>query len=168
MPAPSAGEVMLSRAETAALAALESEENEEHGLRRAQAESGLSRQQLQMLRRRADHLASKGYTLKGMNFIKKPLAASPDEPGLARSAKKPEDDAPQKKTTKAKETNGTALVERTPQGQDLYTCPAVDEYRLPTPNSLSEPETAAAAHEANSMTTLAALLAKRRRAKYSA
>lgn len=173
MPAPNAGEVLLNRAETAALAAMEGEEDEDHGFRRAQAESGLSRLQLQTLRRRAQHLSGKGYTLKGQNFVKKPLAAGPDEPGLTRKGVKGEDETVQKPLPAkkvAKEANGFsgALIERTvPPSQDLYTCRDADDYRRPTPNSLSEPETGEHARETNSMTTLAAMLMKRRRAKAS-
>jgi hypothetical protein len=175
MPAPNAGEVLLNRAETAALAAMEGEEDEAHGLRRAQAESGLTRQQLTVLKRRADHLSSKGYTLKGPNFVKKALASSPDEPGLTRKGTKgqtdEELDAPakpkakpaKKKTTEANEAN--ALVERHPdyRKQELYTCPELDDYRLPQPNSMSEPEAGEPHTEANSSTTMAALLAMRRK-----
>ena len=204
MPAPNAGEVLLNRAETAALAALEGEEDAQHGMRRAQAESGLSRVQLQILKRRADHLSGKGYTLKGPNFVKKALAQSPDEPGLTRKGIKGEDDVPAgapaakaakgttaakttakakgttaaKKTTtttvrkksKAKESNGTALLDRSPdyEFQDLYGCADLDDYRKPTPNSMSQPETGEDAKETNSMTTLAAMLMKRRRAKREA
>lgn len=194
MPAPNAGEVMLNRSETAALAAFEAEEDEAYGLRRAQIESGLTRQQLQLLKRRADHLSSKGYTLKGPNFVKKALASSPDEPGLTRKGIKGEDDlaepkpagkvkgldaqaASVKKTTttatakpakrKTTEADGLALVERAPEYafRDLYTCAEMDDYRKPTPNSNSEPETGEDARETNSATTLAAMLLKRRRAK---
>jgi len=193
MPSPNAGEVLLNRAETAALAAFEGEEDPQHGLRRAQAESGLSRVQLQILKRRADHLSSKGYTLKGPNFVKKALAQSPDEPGLTRKGIKGEDDvdvhqpaktakakgttAAKKTTTTtvrkkatAKESNGTAILDRSPEYayQDLYGCADLDDYRKPTPNSLSQPETGEDAKETNSMTTLAAMLMKRRRAKREA
>jgi hypothetical protein len=201
MPSPNAGEVLLNRAETAALAAFEGEEDPQHGLRRAQAESGLSRVQLQILKRRADHLSSKGYTLKGPNFVKKALAQSPDEPGLTRKGIKGEDDVDvnqpakaakgattkttakakgttAKKTTtttvrkksKAKESNGTALLDRSPDYvfQDLYGCADLDDYRKPTPNSMSQPETGEDAKETNSATTLAAMLMKRRRAKREA
>lgn len=199
MPAPNAGEVLLNRAETAALAALEGEEDAQHGMRRAQAESGLSRVQLQILKRRADHLSGKGYTLKGPNFVKKALAQSPDEPGLTRKGIKGEDDvdvnqpakgakgtttkakgttAAKKTTTttvrkkaKAKESNGgTAILDRSPDYafQDLYGCADLDDYRKPTPNSMSQPETGEDAKETNSMTTLAAMLMKRRRAKREA
>jgi hypothetical protein len=197
MPAPNAGEVLLNRAETAALAALEGEEDEQHGFRRAQAESGLSRVQLQILKRRADHLSSKGYTLKGQNFVKKALAQSPDEPGLTRKGIKGQDDVDvnqpaktakgtttakakgtttAKKTTtttvrkKAKESNGTAILDRSPDYayQDLYGCVDLDDYRKPTPNSMGQPETGEDAKETNSLTTLAAMLMKRRRAKREA
>jgi hypothetical protein len=195
MPSPNAGEVLLNRAETAALAAFEAEEDEQYGYRRAQVESGMTRQQLQLLKRRADHLSSKGYTLKGPNFTKKALAQSPDEPGLTRKGLKGEDDLPaeakaplgakgkapaagktttvaaRKKTTTTKkkttEANGTALLDRDPDYafRDPYTCAEMDSYRIPTPNSLSQPETGEDARETNSATTLAAMLMKRRRAK---
>jgi hypothetical protein len=190
MPAPNAGEVLLNRAETAALAALEGEEDETHGFARAGLESGLTRQQLTVLKRRADHLSSKGYTLKGPNFIKKALASSPDEPGLTRKGLKGEDDLQARQTAasrkrtpglgaqnkavkaagkskKAKESDGTALLDRDPAYafRDLYTCAEVDDYRLPKPNSMSQPETGEDARETNTMTTLAAMLARRRKAR---
>lgn len=192
MPAPNAGEVLLNRAETAALAALEGEEDEVHGFARAGVESGLTRQQLQVLKRRADHLSSKGYTLKGPNFIKKALASSPDEPGLTRKGLKGEDDLDARKATaahkrtpglkdqntavkaegktakkKTKESDGMALLDRDPHYdfRDLYTCVEVEDYRRPVPNSNSEPESGPDARETNTMTTLAAMLAKRRRAR---
>lgn len=83
-----AGEILLNRAESAALAALETEDDTDYGMRRAQAESGLDRQQLLKLQRRVATASSKGYTLKGTNFVKRPLSSTPDEPGLARKAMK--------------------------------------------------------------------------------
>jgi len=184
MPAPNAGEVLLNRAETAALAAMEGEEDEAHGMRRAQAESGLTRQQLAVLKRRADHLSGKGYTLKGPNFVKKALAQSPDEPGLTRKGLKGQDDLPEAKggaadkaatakkpaakTAKKKTTESIgAIVERDPayDRHALYTCSDLDDYRTPVPNSISQPETGEDARETNSATSLAALLAMRRKRK---
>lgn len=161
-PSPHAGEVALNRAESVALAALEGEEDTDEGMRRAGAESGLSKDQLKTLQRRAAHLSSKGYTLKGAHFMKKPLADVADREGLAPAAKEEA-----KKKTKTAEA--TAVAVRTEGIQDLYTCDKTDRYRLPTSHSLGTPEvdpTDDPAQEASSMTTLAALLAKRRRAKY--
>lgn len=175
MATPSAGEVMLSRAETAALAALEGEEDGDHGLRRAQAESGLSRQQLKMLQRRATTLSSKGYTLKGPNFVKKPLGATPDEPGLTRKAVKGDDtDEPAKptkpKASKTKETGailtarvGPASLERiAPTGPELYTCAGVESYGFPQRNSDYDADDPNAT-ESNAESTLSRMLNERSR-----
>lgn len=198
MPAPNAGEVLLNRAETAALAALEGEEDEGYGFARASAESGLTRTQVSILKRRADHLSSKGYTLKGPNFVKKALAQSPDEPGLTRKGMKGQDDLPEAKDTlrsgkmagpgaagakptakatakpepkaakpakkKTTESFG-AVVERDPiyERRAIYTCPDMDDYRRPVPNSVSQPETGEDARETNSGTTFAALMAMKRK-----
>lgn len=180
MPGPNQGEVALSRAETAALAALESEDDVEHGLRRAQAESGLNRQQIQTLQRRATTLSQKGYTLKGLNFVKRPLGSAPDEPGLTRKGVKGEDaaDAGKKASTKpaakpaAKKTAETALIvgrpgvatiERTVTGPELYSCPSMDAHRIPQRSSdydLDDPYNEK--RESNTMSTLASMLSNRR------
>lgn len=173
-PAPNAGEILLNRAESAALAALELEDDPEHGLRRAQAESGLDRQQLAKLKRRVEVATSKGYTLKGSNFVKKPLATQPDEPGLTRKAVKGEDveekpkakaeaKAKAKPAAKAKEANiGTALLTRQVTGPDLYTYPDMD-YGYPTPQSAGERDGGDDTRETNTMTTLAAMLRMNRK-----
>ena len=168
MQALNAGEIMLNRAESIALAALETEENPDNGVRRASLESGLSKQQVQKLQRRAQHASSRGYTLKGMGFIKKPQGqAAPDEPGLTRAAQKgepPEPKAPKKPTTAAKEATAL-LTDRGDTEPTFYQTP--EFYRYPVPHSASEPEgSAEATKETNSMTTLAALLARKRRARY--
>ena len=174
MSTPNAGEVALSRAETAALAALESEEDTDHGLRRAQAESGLSRQQIKMLQRRATTLSSKGYTLKGLNFVKKPLGASPDEPGLTRKGMKGEDDADAKKpVTKAAKTKesgaiqqgrvGTASIERTIKDPGLYSCAGVESYGYPQRSADYDVEDPTATAESNTVSTLSAMLNRRSR-----
>src|SRR5687768_3618849 len=61
--AMNAGEILLNRAETAALSAMETEEDEEVGLKRAAAESGLSREQVAKLKARATTALKKGLTL---------------------------------------------------------------------------------------------------------
>lgn len=167
MAAPNAGEILLNRAESAALAALETEEDEATGLRRAQAESGLTRQQLDKLRRRVQTASSKGYTLKGANFVKKPLASAPDEPGLTRKAVKGDDadEAPAKTakaTVKAKETNASALFTRTVADDDLYST-TVEDYGRPAPQSGCQAEADPNAKESNSMSTLASMLRKNQR-----
>ncbi len=171
MSMPGAGEVMLSRAETAALAALEGEDDEAHGMRRAQAESGLKPHQLAILKRRAATLSGKGYTLKGPNFVKKPLASSPDEPGLTRKAVKGDDseDTAPAKPKKTKETallvgrQGVATIERTVTGPELYTCEAVDGYRMPARSSDYDIDNPFDdnARETNTESALAAMLTRR-------
>ncbi len=86
-----AGEIMLSRQETAALAALHfgSDPKDKKGaLERARAESGLSHQQVLRLQARANRARANGVTLKGPNLVLKPTALpkpeAPDEPGLLR------------------------------------------------------------------------------------
>ncbi len=174
MSAPNAGEVMLSRAETAALAALEAEDDEAHGLRRASAESGLDKGQIARLQRRAATLSGKGYTLKGPNFIKKPLGATPDEPGLTRKAirgKDTEADGEPAKPTKpaakkTKETgaliegtSGLASIERTVKGPELYTCAGVESYGFPQRNADYDVEDPT--KESNVVSTLSKMLNER-------
>lgn len=119
-----AGEIMLSRAETAALAALETEPDAKHGLRRARAESGLSEQQIKMLQRRAEHALSKGITLKGVGFTRKPTPGAPEEPSLVKKAQK----------------DNQAVVEalRAQQDKSAYSLPSHSDYRLPAPASMGE------------------------------
>lgn len=112
-----AGEIMLSRAESAALAALETEPNEAHGKRRARAESGLTDQQIAALQRRAKHALSKGITLKGVGFVRKPTA-TPEEPSLLRASIKQQE----------------AVKEANASHPRFYEAP----HRFPLPNSMGE------------------------------
>lgn len=73
------GEIIISRAEAAALTAFESDEDENEGLTRARKESGLTAEQLRRLRSRAEHLRSKGYTLKSDRSIFKPKNYEPED-----------------------------------------------------------------------------------------
>lgn len=86
-----AGEIMLSRQETAALAALHfgaDPKDKKGALERARQESGLSHQQVLRLQARANRARANGVTLKGPNLTLKPTAlpkpGAPDEPGLLR------------------------------------------------------------------------------------
>lgn len=121
VPAINAGEIMLSRAETAALAAMETEPDEAHGKRRARQESGLSDSQISILKRRADHALSKGITLKGVGFIRKPTGGPPEEPSLLRKSKAETKEA----TEKLKETYRTGA----------YSLPAHSDWKYPQPHS---------------------------------
>jgi hypothetical protein len=132
VPALNAGEIMLSRAESAALAAMETEPDEKHGRVRARAESGLSDHQITMLKRRADHALSKGITLKGVGFIRKPTGGPPDEPSLLRKSKKENAEA----TEKLKEQ----------YARSAYTLPEHSDYKVPTPHSQGEEEAGDSVH----------------------
>jgi hypothetical protein len=121
VPAVNAGEIMLSKAETAALAALETEPDEKHGLRRARQESGLTDQQISMLQRRAKHALSKGITLKGVGFVRKPTGGAPEEPSLLRKAQKED------------KTALEALREQRTRSE--YSLPAHSDFRFPVPHS---------------------------------
>lgn len=86
-----AGEIMLSRRETAALSALHfgaDAKDKKGALERARQESGLTHQQVLRLQARATRARANGVTLKGHNLILKPTALpkaeAPDEPGLLR------------------------------------------------------------------------------------
>lgn len=124
MPAINAGEIMLSQAESRALAALETEPDEAHGKRRARAESGLTDQQISALQRRAKHALSKGITLKGVGFVRKPTAGPPEEPSLVRRAKKENAEAMEALREQAR--------------QSVYTLPPESDYRFPVANSMGE------------------------------
>lgn len=132
MPVVNAGEIMLSRAESAALAALETEPDEAHGVKRARAESGLADYQIKILQRRAKHALSKGITLRGQGFIRKPTGGAPEEPSLLRKAKKEE----------AAMTEG--LREEYQNG--AYSLPLYADYRLPAPHSQGSPDDGDSVH----------------------
>jgi len=110
-----AGEIMLSKAESAALTAIHfGAKDPRKALERARRESGLSHNQVTRLKSRADHARSQGMTLKGDRLVLKPTKlAAPDEPGLLRDDVTGKDDAEAKaaekaaKTTAKKETPGT-------------------------------------------------------------
>jgi len=124
MPAVNAGEIMLSRAESAALAALETEPDEKHGMRRAKAESGLTDNQIAMLQRRSKHALSKGITLRGQGFIRKPTGGPPEEHSLLRTAKK--------------ETAETMEALRAQHRAAPYTLPEESDWKRPVPHSQGE------------------------------
>lgn len=65
------GEIVISRIESAALAAFETEP-EARAMKRAQAESGLTPNQIRKLKARADRARKGGFTLKGANLVLKP------------------------------------------------------------------------------------------------
>lgn len=135
MPLVNAGEIMLSRAETAALAAMETEPDEAHGLRRAKAESGLTDQQIKMLKRRADHALSKGITLKGVGFVRKPTGGAPEEPTLLKKAQKENKEMTERLREHAK--------------RSAYTLPEHSDFRFPAPHSQGEPDNIDSVHLMN-------------------
>lgn len=150
------GEITLNRAESAALAALETEEGEATGLRRAIDESGLTREQVQKLKTRAKAALAKGFTLKGQGFVKKPQAQAADEPGLTRD--KVQKDAP------AKEANTAVLTRQT--RRDNYTVSAEVGYGFPAPSSAGcGDDGIEASKEANAASTMAAMLLSKQRRK---
>lgn len=162
MGTPNAGEIVLNRAESAALAALETEDDEAHGFRRASAESGLTKQQVERLHRRAKTAIAKGFTLKGMGFTKKPQAQAPDEPGLTKTTVRGKDpDAEPAKAAKTKETGASCV--RTYDDGGLYHTD-IEGYGYPTPSSDNQAE-GNPSNESNTMTTLASMLRKNRRKK---
>lgn len=165
MGAMNAGEILLNRAESAALAALETEDDEAHAMKRARAESGLETYQIERLKRRAQTAISKGYTLKGQGFVKKPTPSAPDEPGLTRKAQRGKDveEEPASKAKAAATTKETASLVRSFTGAALYTCPDMDSYGFPQPNSESGPEPREGQRESNSITTLTSMLRRNRR-----
>jgi hypothetical protein len=77
------GDINISRAEAVALRAFDTDEDENRALTRARAESGLTHDQIKVLRSRADKARSGGYTLKGPGITFKPKQdAVGEEPGL--------------------------------------------------------------------------------------
>jgi hypothetical protein len=132
MPVVNAGEIMLSRAESAALAAMETEPDEAHGMKRARAESGLADYQLKILKRRATHALSKGITLRGQGFIRKPTGGPQEEPSLLRKAKKED----------AAMTEALRLQYRT----GSYSLPEDSDYKFPAPHSQGEPDSGDSVH----------------------
>lgn len=125
MPGPSkSGEISISRAETAALSALKTEPDEKHGLRRARAESGLTEQQIKMLKRRADHALKQGFTLVGVGAKFTPSPGAPEEPTLVKKA--------QREHAAVTE----ALHEQ--YQRSAYTLPARSDHRFPLPASMGE------------------------------
>ena len=121
---PKAGEISISRAETAALSALKTEPDEKHGLRRARAESGLTEQQIKMLQRRADHALKQGFTLVGVGAKFTPSPGTPEEPTLVKKTK-----ADAQAVTEALH----AQYERS-----AYSLPKASDFRLPMPSSMGE------------------------------
>jgi len=125
MPGPvNAGEIMLSRAESSALAAIRTEPNEKHGLQRARAESGLTEQQIKALKRRADHALSKGITLKGVGVTFKPTPGAPEEPSLVKKAQR--------------EHEAVTESLREQYAKSAYSLPKHSDYRVPAPSSMGE------------------------------
>lgn len=169
MPAINSGEIMISPVEARALAALDTEPNEAHGIRRAKSESGLTDQQIKMLRRRADHARSKGITLKGPNYVRKPTPTQADTPTLIGKAAQQEQEA-------------TKEALREQARKSAYTLPEHSDFRFPAPHSMGLPDDVDSvrtltvqgpkkatrdhveeAEEANTSSTMAALLTATRR-----
>lgn len=108
-----AGEITVSRQESAALAALhfgaDATKNKKKAYELARRESGLSHQQILRLESRANRARANGVTLKGHNIVLKPTAlpkpAAPDEPGLLRGGGD-EQMSDQEKLTKAEKLKG--------------------------------------------------------------
>ncbi len=119
-----AGEITVSRQETAALAALhfgaDGTKNRKKALELARKESGLSHQQILRLESRANRARANGVTLKGHNLVLKPTAlakpAAPDEPGLLRGNNDEafSDDEKQSKGEKVKADSGGAAATKAP------------------------------------------------------
>lgn len=137
--AMNAGEIMLSRAETAALAAIETEPDEAHGMRRARAESGLTEQQIKALQRRATHALSKGITLKGQGFIRKPTPGAPEEPSLVKRAVKGGGKGDEYADAMRANKKAVEALRNRMMPRDLYEAPVFD-YKFPTPHSQGEPD----------------------------
>lgn len=76
----SGGEIMISKAEASALLAAETTDKEDD--KRVQAESGLTLDQINRLKARADRARRAGYTLKGPGVIFKPIMPGEEEPTL--------------------------------------------------------------------------------------
>ncbi len=66
------GEIIISKAESRALAALETENDRKVGYERARRETGLRAEQIRRLYDRAEKARRDGYTLKGINITLKP------------------------------------------------------------------------------------------------
>lgn len=101
-PQTLAGEVMLSKQETAALAAIHfGAKDPKKAMERARRESGLTHNQVQRLKSRAEHARNQGMTLRGDRLILKPLKqGAPDEPGLLRNDVTGKDEADEKAAKK--------------------------------------------------------------------
>lgn len=77
-PGKPGGEIVLSRAEAAALTAFETEDPKE-AMKQAMKASGLSREQLDRLKARAERARKAGYSLRGGTITLRPLN-HPDDP----------------------------------------------------------------------------------------
>ncbi len=116
-----AGEIMVSRQESAALAAIhfgaDATKNRKKALELARKESGLSHQQILRLESRANRARANGVTLKGHNIVLKPTAlakpAAPDEPGLLRGDNT-DAMSDEEKETKAEKLKGGAAAAKAP------------------------------------------------------
>lgn len=158
------GEIVLNRAESAALAALETEEDEATGHRRARDESGLSKEQVDKLKSRADAALKKGFTLKGQGFTKKPQAAAPDEPGLTREKVKKDPAA----GAKTKEAGAISSILTRQDRHEFYTLPPELDYGMPAPQSGGFGDTDDdAVKETNTRSTMSAMMMKKAKAKKS-
>jgi hypothetical protein len=72
------GQIKISRVEEMALIALETSADPDEAVDRAMEDSGLSQQQVEALRDRADAMRKKGYTLVGAMITLKPKGADED------------------------------------------------------------------------------------------
>lgn len=83
------GQIIISRAEAAALTVFETEEDSVQAYKRASEESGLSHSQVQRLKARADSARNKGFSLRGGNIMLQPhQSGATDERGLVWHSKK--------------------------------------------------------------------------------
>lgn len=106
------GEIVLSKAEAAALTAFETEDPKQAMLR-AEKESGLTQEQLSRLKARAERARKAGYALKGGTITLRPLNHSPEEPtegSLVRHDKDDKTRAETAKSARAKSAKPTASI----------------------------------------------------------
>lgn len=96
------GQITISRAESAALSAFETEPAE-RAMKRASAESGLTPNQIRKLKARADRARQGGFTLVGGNITLKATnhPEATDENGLLRDGDGADEDAAEKVGKKA-------------------------------------------------------------------
>ena len=96
------GEIIISRTEASALAALETELDKKRGFERARRETGLRAEQLRRLHARAEKARKDGYTLKGVNITLRPKNYPEETNALLGKTDEPDEIAKQEKRTGAR------------------------------------------------------------------